>query len=145
MPVHVQRQVRSRERAEACESWCAMKLAITGTRHGRADVVAVLDAWVAKHGGPAVVIIGDAPGVDKQASDWARAKGFLRSIYHADWNAHGTKSGPIRNQAMANAMRKGDHCLAFPDKRSRGTWDCVRRMRAAGVKVEVVKAEGVEG
>lgn len=31
-----------------------------------------------------------------------------------------------------------DICLAFPTKSSIGTWDCVRRANAAGIRVIIV-------
>ncbi len=41
----------------------------------------------------------------------------------------GKAGGPVRNQAMVDSG--ADLCLAFPDNKSIGTWDCVQRARAA--------------
>ena len=55
----------------------------------------------------------------------------------ADWSTHGRAAGPIRNQQMVD--RGADICLAFPTSSSIGTWDCVRRAKAAGIPVEIHK------
>lgn len=116
-----------------------MRLIVTGTRHGRADLRAVLDAFVADHGEPDLVLVGDARGVDAQARAWAITRGLRHQVFLANWQAHGLRAGPLRNAAMVAAAEPGDWCLALPDARSRGTWDCVRRARARGLLVVVIE------
>lgn len=97
--------------------------------------------------GRTVVVHGDAPGTDTLA---AYAVSELRSTYFywidygfdpivephpADWDAHGKAAGPLRNQQMVDLG--ADVCLAFhrTGAGNRGTADCVKRAREAGIRV----------
>lgn len=58
---------------------------------------------------------GDCRGVDTLCKKWAEARGVETVPFAADWDAHGTAAGPIRNQAMveaalARAMESSDAC-----------------------------------
>lgn len=46
----------------------------------------------------------------------------------------------IRNQEMAD--RGADLCLAFPGPESVGTWDMIRKARAAGIPVHIHEPGG---
>lgn len=109
--------------------------------------------------GPMVVVHGKCPtGADEIADMWCiRAElilGYQVTVerYPADWQrtcdgrcTHARRfkngkpwcpsAGPLRNQYMVNLG--ADECLAFPLPGSRGTWDCVRRARAAGIPVVI--------
>lgn len=92
--------------------------------------------------GATLVIHGGSGGADRIADDWARAEGVKREVFRADWARHGSRAGPRRNQAMVDfacALRTNAsvEVHAFPLPGSRGTWDCVRRARAAGLVVHV--------
>lgn len=67
-----------------------------------------------------VVIHGGAAGVDKLAGIWARNNNIPEEIYLADWDTHGKKAGPIRNQQMLTDG-KPDLVVAFPTVDSKGT------------------------
>ena len=115
----------------------------------------------ALHGAEAL-IVGDASGIDACALRIALTWGIIPNVYCADvtraarlralnrginvfqvcdWRRVGKLAGGIRNAAMVSRARLeragGMHvsCVAFPDVRSRGTWDCVERMHAAGFEV----------
>ena len=47
------------------------------------------------------VISGGCSGVDLDGEDWAKRQGVPVRIFEADWNKHGLKAGPIRNEQMA--------------------------------------------
>ena len=81
-----------------------------------------------------VVVHGGAAGADRLAGDVVAGMGYAVEVFKADWEGNGRRAGPIRNQWMVNAG--ADVCLAFPLAGSVGTWDCVRRARAAGIPVE---------
>ncbi len=51
---------------------------------------------------PAVVISGDAAGVDTLAARWAEAKGIKVEHYPAEWDRYGRRAGFIRNSRMAD-------------------------------------------
>lgn len=87
-----------------------------------------------------VVIHGASPaGADSLAAQWVaqaadRQPGTVVEIpVPADWEQHGRKAGPLRNQRMVD-MRP-DLVLAFILDDSRGTADCVRRAEKAGIPV----------
>lgn len=76
------------------------------------------------------------------SADWlahqiAEELGWTDEPHPAEWHRLGPRAGPIRNQAMVDAG--ADVCLAFASPGSRGTWDCVRRAREAGIRVEVCR------
>jgi hypothetical protein len=76
-------------------------------------------------------------GVDLFASKWARTRARSTDRFDANWRAHGSAAGPMRNQRMINEG-KPDLVVAFPG--GRGTADMVRRAKAAGVEVIEIAA-----
>jgi hypothetical protein len=95
-----------------------------------------LDRLHAQHGLTAI-IHGGAPGADRLAGQWARRAGVPITSFPADWHAHGRAAGPIRNRRMIEEGRP-DLVLAAPG--GRGTADCVRQARAAGIPVREIGA-----
>lgn len=104
-------------------SWTAVDHALTRAR------------WDLAAGGPVTVVHGACPtGADFLAGSWAGSvAGVTEEAHPADWNTHGKAAGPIRNQEMVDAG--ADVCIAFLMGDSRGTRDCMRRARAAGIPV----------
>ena len=82
------------------------------------------------------VIHGAARGADTCGWGWATSIGIKTEAYPANWDLHGRKAGPIRNQQMLDEG-KPDLVVAFPG--GRGTADMVRRAKAAGIDVVEVK------
>lgn len=78
------------------------------------------------------LIAGGARGADSLAADWAGMRSIPATIYNADWEAHGRKAGPIRNQRMLDDG-KPDLVVAFPG--GKGTADLVARAERAGVEI----------
>lgn len=115
---------------------------VTGSRHAvgpldAAEVHGTLDAFVL---GGDTLYVGDARGVDTLAAWWARENNIACQRFSADWTRLDKAAGPERNERMvaaALALRDTHRLigLAFPGPKSSGTWDCVRRMRAAGIDV----------
>jgi hypothetical protein len=81
---------------------------------------------------PSVIIEGGARGADWIAATWGMENRVPRMRFDADWQTHGKAAGPIRNQLMLD-QGNPDLVLAFPG--GKGTADCVRRARAAGIEV----------
>jgi len=108
---------------------------VTGGRAyaDRARVFAVLDAI---HAETPIALLrhGCATGADALAQAWAEEH-VPQSYWPADWKKHGNAAGPIRNQAMVDAG--ADLVVAFPG--GRGTVDCVRRARKAGIPVKEIE------
>jgi hypothetical protein len=81
------------------------------------------------------VVSGGARWVDTLAAEAARDFGMSLEVFPADWNRHGRKAGPIRNSEIVAAC---DRMVAFWTGNSSGTYDAIRKARAAGKPVEVV-------
>jgi hypothetical protein len=86
---------------------------------------------------PVTLVVGDCPtGADFFARRRFQHLGFQHlDVHRADWATHGKAAGPRRNQAMVDSG--ADVCLAFyrDGAGNRGTTDCVRRARTAGIEV----------
>lgn len=110
-----------------------MRVLVTGGRNysDRERVFAVLDTLHAD-AGIDVVIHGAYRGADTLADQWAEANGVPREPYEADWENQGSFAGPARNTRMVNKSR-ADVVIAFHG--DRGTADCVRKARKAGIDV----------
>jgi hypothetical protein len=94
------------------------------------------------------LIHGDAQGADKMAGRLAAGmEGIVIEAYPANWANYGRAAGPIRNKEMLD-VGKPDRALAFHAdlENSKGTKDMVKRLRKAGVPVEIFTGkERVDG
>jgi hypothetical protein len=130
-------------------------IVVTGTRRmSGAARQQVRNLW--EEFGPdwrGVVIVGGALGVDTYVRlQFGREQCW---VIEAPWEvfrgALGKRwkcAGNIRNAAIAGAAKalldvgfrgKG---YAIPDSKSKGTWDCVKRLRAIGLEVKVREIDG---
>jgi hypothetical protein len=122
-----------------------MRLLITGSRHakghdhGRLIRAALAQTTIGVTG--VTLIHGRCPygGVDLIADRMARRWGWDVEEHPADVTPDGKILGPARNARMVAAG--ADLCLAFPDPRSRGTWDCLRKAANAGIPGRVYPLE----
>lgn len=111
---------------------------IAGTRHNtRPDVAWWLDRWVRRHG-DTLFVLGDATGVDAAAFAHCEARGYDKRVVDVDRAIGSPRMFHDRNQRMVDIAGGVGVCLAFTDESSRGTWDCVRRARVAGLVVHVL-------
>lgn len=78
------------------------------------------------------IIEGGASGADACAFNYATYRGISCETFQADWQAHGKKAGPIRNQRMLDEG-KPDMVVAFPG--GKGTADMKKRAKKAGLVV----------
>lgn len=115
---------------------------VTGGReHSDPNAIHALVSRTLTEVAPAMVINGAAAGVDRWASLWCQhepAQEVACPVHKSGWHFHGKAAGSIRNGLMV-AMCKalGGSVLAFPG--GRGTADCVRQARAAGLEVVEVR------
>jgi hypothetical protein len=89
--------------------------------------------------GATTIIHGCCRGADRMAGEVAHELGLAVIACPADWQKHGKKAGPIRNQEMLE--HKPAMVLAFCDDldNSRGTKDMSHRAINAGVPVRVIR------
>lgn len=85
--------------------------------------------------GITIVVEGGCPtGADRFAREWASANGVTWETHRADWATHGRAAGPKRNAFMVHLGAD----LVVATAGGRGTADCVRRAKAAGIPVREV-------
>lgn len=114
------------------------RILITGSRHWtdkEAIRSAILDVdnWGHIDWDEVVIVHGDCPtGADALAQEIAEELNITTDRHPADWSL-GKKAGPLRNQEMVDLG--AFVCLAFPLPDSRGTVDCIRRAKNAGIPV----------
>lgn len=91
-----------------------------------------------------VVIHGAARGADSLGAEIAEELGINKrkiKAFPARWDDYGTAAGAIRNSQMLKEGRP-TYVLAFHshlETQSKGTADMVRKAKAVGIKVKVVK------
>lgn len=109
-----------------------MKILVCGGRtYDRADRVEKALSELHAVRGFTQLIHGGALGADTLAARWAFRHSVPATAFPADWTAHGSAAGPIRNQAMADELP--GLVVAFPG--GRGTADMVRRAQLKGIEV----------
>jgi len=84
----------------------------------------------------AVIVHGDARGVDRFAHQEAQKLGLLVEPHPADWSRSRKRAGLIRNEAMA--ALGADLCIAFWNGRSTGTRHMIEVAERHGIEVEQV-------
>lgn len=111
-----------------------IRILVTGGRNytNRPQVNATLSA-IHERNPIGLLICGGARGADRLALEWALVNGVAAHVYPAQWQLHGLKAGPVRNQEMVDAEPRADHCVAFPG--TVGTPDCIARAKKAGIPV----------
>jgi hypothetical protein len=122
-----------------------MRVLVTGARDcpNPCVVHAVLDHATVGH--EQVTIVHGAchlGGADAYAQQWADDRGMATEQHPAAQFGTWPKCGPKRNAHMVSLG--ADLCLAFPGTRSRGTWDCARKAKAAGIPTIIVYPDGTQ-
>lgn len=80
------------------------------------------------------IVSGGAPGADTLAARFAR-ENELKLIEFKPYSSPGLT--PLERNTLI--VTKADYLIAFPTKESRGTWDSVRKAKARGIPVTVIK------
>ena len=116
-----------------------MRLLVCGGRNyaNRAKAFKALDKVDAKHGIDEI-LQGGAQGADNLAHEWAMARERVSIAVPAQWEQHGKRAGPIRNQRMLDEF-KPNACVAFVG--TRGTQDMCRRCQNANVPIWYVSEQ----
>jgi len=115
-----------------------VRVMVTGSRHWT-DASVIKETLVSIQGErPAramTLVHGAAPGADTIAAHLADHLGWTVESFPAEWDRYGRRAGPVRNQLMVD--HGADTCAVFPLPESRGTWDCVRRVKKAKIPLVI--------
>jgi len=127
----------------------------TGTRKSL-DIASVvvrkeLSYLAGEHGNSLSVLVGDCPsGLDNYVRIHCKRFGIDCAIFQANWDALGRRAGPHRNSFMidlAELLSQYSKVVVFyytaDGVESKGTADCVRKARAAGLECVAI-GDGVE-
>ncbi|MEV0759616.1 SLOG family protein [Nocardia sp. NPDC050435] len=83
------------------------------------------------------LVHGDARGADRMAATIWRRLGLPVRAMPADWATHGKAAGVLRNQGMVD-LGGYVHAVAAWIPGSRGTADCMARIRRAQIPLTVI-------
>ena len=85
------------------------------------------------------LVEGEARGADTIARKCAELIGMKVLKFPANWDKHGKRAGPIRNQQMLDEG-KPDLVVAFHNniEQSKGTKDMVNRAKKANIPIYVI-------
>lgn len=98
----------------------------------------ILDKSLASINDNIIIVEGGARGTDALAKQYAIEHHYEFIEFPADWDKYGRAAGIIRNDEMVNFIKdKPCKALFFWDGQSRGTGDCLRRAKRAGIKHEI--------
>jgi len=124
-----------------------MRVLVTGSRKWRdwqmvyAALNEVYVAWLPTRDDNEgfIVVHGGAVGADSYADEWARAgrPHVVPEEHKANWELLGHHAGEERNGRMVE--RGADLCLAFPTGVAKGTRNCMKLARRAGIDVRVFR------
>ena len=115
-----------------------IRIAIVGSRgFRRPDLIKYfLDNLAPYH-----LVTGGAAGADTMAAQLATEQGQAVTILKPDWKGKGKAAGPIRNQKIVDSVRVA---IAFWDGRSKGTYDFIKKAKAANRMLIVVTVSDFE-
>lgn len=121
------------------------RILVTGSRiwHDDEPIFRAITEAVTRelHDEPHTIVHGGAPGADTLALGLAENVLLWPHEPHpAEWHKYGPAAGPIRNQEMVESNI--DICLAFFIPPGRGTLDCLRRARDAGIWTKIYDTSG---
>jgi ATP phosphoribosyltransferase regulatory subunit HisZ len=121
-----------------------MKLLVSGSRTvtaAQAHLVCevIVELVTAAGASDVEMLVGDAQGVDAVARALAQQKGWKLQVFHARWQVHGTRAGPLRNTEMLDKVP--DQVVAFPSKQSLGTRDVIRKAQQRKLPLRVVELD----
>ena len=102
-----------------------------------------IDEWVKVNGPIKTIVSGGATGVDSLAEKYADEKGIQKIIFPVskeEWRKLGLAAGPLRNDKIIKELEKdlsSAHVIAFPSKKSKGTFDTIRKVQHKKIPVTI--------
>lgn len=107
-----------------------MRVLVTGSRDWT-HAGSVRTALETVYAPGAILCHGAARGLDTLAARIGAELGYIIEAHPADWEAQGKRAGVLRNAHMVSLG--ANYCFGFPLASSIGTWDCVKRAKAARI------------
>lgn len=84
------------------------------------------------------IVEGGARGTDALAKHYANTHGIQYREFPALWDINGRAAGPMRNSEMVKFVSdKDSKAIFFWDGKSKGTGDCLKKARKAGIICDV--------
>lgn len=80
------------------------------------------------------IVSGGAEGADSLAERYINEFNKKPLIFEADWDKYETAAGPIRNTLI---VENSDFLIAFPSRKSKGTFDSINKAKKKGIPVLV--------
>ena len=113
------------------------KVLVTGSRTWKDEFIIhnELNTLLAKFPQNLTLVHGGAAGADSIAHNWALANHVNTEVWEANWELHGKKAGPIRNNMMIKSG--ADYSLAFLENNSSGTLHAIAALKKAGVSTKI--------
>jgi hypothetical protein len=81
-----------------------------------------------------LIVSGGCSGVDSMAERWAKEHKYKTLIFKPEWSKYGKAAGPLRNTLI---IENSDVIIAFPSKKSVGTYDTINKAKALHKKVVI--------
>ena len=113
------------------------KVLVTGSRtwSDKTVIYSELNNFLAKFPNNLILVHGGAAGADSIAHNWALANNVKTEVWEANWDLHGKKAGPIRNNLMIKSG--ADYSLAFLQNNSSGTLHAISTLKKSGVDTKI--------
>lgn len=113
-------------------------LAIVGTRDGmnKELFTSYVNYYIRKWGTPDLIISGGCKGIDNMAEKYAKDNDIPFHAYKPKTFFDSAPDFLGRNTEIAETCT---HCLAFPSKTSKGTWDTIRKATKLHRKIKIVQ------
>lgn len=115
-----------------------MRIIVAGSRDvTESEVRAALHAcpWI---GFVSAVVSGTARGADTFGERWAQENNIEITRFPADWDKHGRRAGPIRNEVMA---KNAEGLVAVWDGKSRGTHSMIDLAAKHGLRIMIFRTD----
>ena len=113
-----------------------MRLAIVGSREfENYDLVCAEVAKIQQTQNVDLIVSGGAKGADTLAKKFAARNGIRLMEFLPDYDRYG-RGAPLQRNTLI--VQNSDVVLAFVAATSKGTWDTIRKARAARKKVIIV-------
>jgi hypothetical protein len=115
-----------------------MRIIIAGSRNVTDDQVRFALNNCLWLGFASAIVSGGARGADLFGEEWAKEQSIDIHRYPADWEKHGKRAGPLRNELMS---KNAEGLIAIWDGKSRGTNNMIELAKTRGLRIFVYRTD----